>query len=78
MSEERALATLDAALAGGVNHIDTAASYGASEDRLAPWLAEHLSEVFLATTTGDRDGAGARASLERSLERMGVDKVELI
>jgi hypothetical protein len=62
----------------GINHIDTAASYGESELRLAPWLAEHRSEVFLNTKTGDRDGAGARASLERSLDRLGVDHVDLI
>ena len=78
MSQDRALTTLDTALAGGINHIDTAAGYGASEDRLGPWLAEHRHQVFLATKTGDRDGPGARASLERSLERMGVDQVDLI
>jgi aryl-alcohol dehydrogenase-like predicted oxidoreductase len=78
MSPERAEATLDTAFAGGVNHIDTAAGYGASEDRLQPWLARHRSSVFLATKTGDRDASGARASLERSLERMGVDQVDLI
>jgi aryl-alcohol dehydrogenase-like predicted oxidoreductase len=64
--------------AAGINHIDTAASYGASEDLLKPWLADHRDEVFLATKTGDRDGDTARASLERSLERMGVDHVDLI
>jgi len=46
--------------------------------RLAPWLAEHRAGVFLATKTGDRTGDAARASLERSLERMGVDQVDLI
>ncbi|MEM9516978.1 MAG: aldo/keto reductase [Actinomycetota bacterium] len=78
MSHERALITLDAVRAAGVNHIDTAAMYGASEDRLKPWLAEHRDEVFLATKTRARDGAGARSELERSLERMGVDHVDLI
>ena len=39
------------------------------------FLADHRADVFLATKTGDRDGAGARASLERSLERMGVSHV---
>ncbi len=78
MSEERALATLRLIAERGVNHIDTAARYGESEDRLRPWLAEHRNEVFLATKTGDRNGADARASLERSLERMGVDSVDLI
>ena len=78
MSEERAATTLALVAQSGVNHVDTAARYGDSELRLAPWLAEHRSSVFLATKTGDRDGAAARASLERSLERMGVDSVDLI
>ena len=78
MSQSRAEATLDLAAAAGVNHVDTAASYGASEDRLRPWLATHRSSVFLATKTGERDGAAARAELERSLERMGVDHVDLV
>ncbi|MEM7139681.1 MAG: aldo/keto reductase [Actinomycetota bacterium] len=78
MSRERADATLETVADYGVNHIDTAASYGVSEDRLAPFLADHRAEVFLATKTGDRDGDGARASLERSLERMDVGHVDMI
>jgi aryl-alcohol dehydrogenase-like predicted oxidoreductase len=78
MRQERATATLDLVLAAGVHHVDTAASYGASEDHLRPWLAEHRSEVFLATKTGERTGQAARAELERSLERMGVDHVDLV
>ncbi len=78
MSPERAAATLELVAAAGINHIDTAASYGESELRLAPWLADHRDEVFLATKTGDRTGPEARASLERSLERLGVDRVDLI
>jgi aryl-alcohol dehydrogenase-like predicted oxidoreductase len=62
----------------GVNHIDTAASYGDAELRLAPWLRSHPGEFFLATKTGERTGAAARASLERSLSRLGVDHVDLI
>ncbi len=72
---DRVFALVEAA---GINHIDTAAGYGDSEIRLQPWLADHRDEVFLATKTGDRDGDAARASLERSLERMGVDHVDLI
>src|SRR5262245_42343944 len=78
MSQERADATLAAVADWGINHIDTAASYGASEDRLKPWLADHRVEVFLATKTGERRGVDARAGLERSLERMDVDYVDLI
>ena len=52
MSQERADRTLDAVRAHGINHIDTAASYGESEVRLRPFLATHRDEVFLATMTG--------------------------
>src|SRR6478752_652960 len=72
---DTALATV---LEHGVNHIDTAASYGASELRLAPWLEDHRSEVFLATKTGKRDYAGAREEIRRALERLGVDQVDMI
>jgi len=78
MSQQRADATLARIEAWGINHIDTAAGYGASEERLRPWLADHRAEVFLATKTAERDGGAARAELERSLERMGVDHVDLI
>lgn len=78
MPDEKAAAVLDSALEAGVNHIDTAADYGDSELRLKPWLATHRNDVFLATKTGDRDGDGARRSLELSLERLGVDHVDLI
>jgi aryl-alcohol dehydrogenase-like predicted oxidoreductase len=78
MTQERADATLAMVAASGINHIDTAAGYGASEDRLRPWLADHRAGVFLATKTGERHGAAARAELERSLTRMAVDQVDLI
>jgi aryl-alcohol dehydrogenase-like predicted oxidoreductase len=78
MPPAKAAELLDLALGCGVNHIDTAADYGDSELRLAPWLADHRHDVFLATKTGDRTGDAARRSLERSLERLGVDSVDLI
>ena len=78
MSQERADATLASVGEWGINHIDTAASYGESEDRLKPWLANHRADVFLATKTGRRSGAGAREELEKSLERMGVDHIDMV
>lgn len=69
---------LELLLEHGVNHIDTAASYGDSELRLAPWLREHRDRFFLATKTGKRDKAGAREEIHRSLERLGVDHVDLL
>ena len=71
-------ATLTLVLEHGINHIDTAASYGDSEDQLRPWLAEQRDTFFLASKTGDRDAAAARESIHRSLERMGVSTIDLI
>lgn len=78
MSQRRAYDTLEIARAAGVNHYDTAHSYGHAEDVMQPWLAEHRASIFLATKTGERTGDAARAGLEDSLRRMGVDRVELI
>jgi aryl-alcohol dehydrogenase-like predicted oxidoreductase len=78
MSQEQADELLPVLLEQGVNHLDVAAAYGDAELRLAPWLATRRGEFFLATKTGDRSGADARASLERSLERLGVDHVDLV
>ena len=78
MTQDRADAVLDLLFEFGVNHLDVAASYGDAELRLAPWLAHHRQEFFLATKTDERTAAGARAQLERSLERLGVDSVDLI
>jgi aryl-alcohol dehydrogenase-like predicted oxidoreductase len=77
-SQEEADRTLELVLEHGINHIDTAASYGDSELRLAPWLRSHRDDVFLATKTGRRDKAGAREEIRRSLDRLGVDSVDLI
>jgi aryl-alcohol dehydrogenase-like predicted oxidoreductase len=78
VSQGEADRTFQTLLEYGVNHIDTAASYGHSELRLAPWLAQHRDRCFLATKTGQRDYAGAREEIRRSLDRLGVDRVDLL
>jgi aryl-alcohol dehydrogenase-like predicted oxidoreductase len=78
MRQDRADQILDLLLRHGVNHIDTAADYGDSELRIGPWMAEHRDRFFLATKTGRRTGDEARAELERSLERLRVDHVDMI
>ena len=79
MRQERADELLALLLDRGVNHIDTAADYGDSELRVGAWMAAgHRDDFFLATKTGERTGAGARAQLERSLERLQVPSVDLI
>lgn len=78
MRQDRADGVLELLLERGVNHIDTAAAYGDSESRIAPWMQRHRDRFFLATKTGARDYAGAKASLEQSRQRLGVDQLDLI
>ncbi len=78
MRQERADEVLETLLRYGVNHIDTAAMYGDSELRIGPWMQQHRDRFFLATKTHERGADEARASLERSLERLQVDSVDLI
>ena len=68
---------LEVLLEHDINHIDVAASYGDAELRVAPWLKQHAGRFFLATKTGRRRAAEAREELQRSLDRLGVDHVDL-
>jgi aryl-alcohol dehydrogenase-like predicted oxidoreductase len=78
VSQRDADAAIELLLEHGVNHIDTAASYGESELRLAPSLARYRDRFFLATKTGERTYAAARDQIRRSLERLQLPSVDLI
>lgn len=78
VTQAEADATMDLALSYGLNHVDTAASYGAAEVRLGDWIKRHGRPFFLATKTGERTAAAAREEIHRSLERLHVDQVDLI
>ena len=69
---------LELLLEHGVNHIDVAAGYGDAELRIATWLRRHEGEFFLATKTGERSYAAAREEIRRSLDRLGVEQIDLI
>jgi aryl-alcohol dehydrogenase-like predicted oxidoreductase len=70
--------TLDLLLEYGVNHIDTAASYGDAELRIGPWMTKYRSQFFLATKTGERTYQKARDQIHRSLERLQTSRIDLI
>lgn len=78
VSQDDADRTLEVLLQYGINHIDTAASYGDSELRIGPWMAEHRQKFFLATKTGERSYQKAKDEIHRSLDRLKVDQVDLI
>lgn len=77
VSQADADRTLDVLLQYGVNHIDVAISYGEAERRIAPWLRTRRDQFFLATKTDERTAKKAMEQLQRSLERMRVDYVDL-
>ncbi len=78
VSQDEADQTMELIREHGINHIDTAASYGDAELRLGPWMETHRDEFFLATKTGERTRPEAYAEIGRSLERLRTDRLDLI
>ena len=68
---------LDLLLAHGVNHIDTAPMYGKAEQRIGEWMAHHRDDFFLATKTRKRTRQQAWDGLQRSLELLKTDHIDL-
>ena len=85
-------AVLNAALDAGINFIDTAPDYGASEERIAKFIGHRRDEFYLATKCGcNIDDAGngldpghlwtpdrVRRNIDQSLTRLRTDHVELV
>lgn len=78
VTQQEADASIAFALEHGINHFDTAASYGDAELRMGPWMPKVRDRIFLATKTGKRSKEEAKAEIYRSLERLQTDKVDLI
>ena len=86
MQEDEVPPVVDAALASGINFFDTADSYLESEERLGRALGRHREEVVIGTKFGSplgEDGTGGaapsyvREAVERSLRRLGTDRIDL-
>ena len=78
VSQDIADASIQLALDSGINHFDTAASYGDSELRLGPWMPRIRDRIFLATKTTKRSRDDALREIEHSLERLQVGSVNLL
>ncbi len=78
VNQDTADASIQEALDAGINHFDVAADYGDAELRLAPWMSELRSRIFLATKTGQREREAAWSQINRSLERLATESVDLI
>ncbi|MBV8813164.1 MAG: aldo/keto reductase [Verrucomicrobia bacterium] len=70
-------ALLESALARGINYWDTARGYGPSEGMIAPVLVRNRSRVFLASKSDSRDYEGFKRDLERSLQVLQTNYIDL-
>jgi len=71
-------ATMELILQNGVNHIDTASSYGKSEQLLGDWIRRHGRPFFLTTKTEERTKQSADDQIRRSLDLLHVSQVDMI
>jgi aryl-alcohol dehydrogenase-like predicted oxidoreductase len=89
ISDAEAGRVLNAVLDSGVNFIDTAVCYGASEARIGQALSHRRDEFFLATKCGCVPGEGMavphvhtaaniRAGVEHSLRTMRTDYIDIV
>ncbi len=78
VSQEDADRTMELINEYGINHIDTARSYGEAEVRLGPWMKHARGSYFLASKTGERTKEGAWRELNESLERLQTDHIDLL
>lgn len=85
--EDAALAILDAAVANGITHFDTAPSYALGEARLGRFLRQNgtnglVISTKVGTEAGDHrrsfDPERMRRSFEASLTRLGVPRVDIL
>ena len=88
--DDEARATLEEAIARGMNHLDTAASYqnGDNEKFVGSLIRGRRESVFLATKYGitrtpegvlkiDNRPESIRASVDASLQRLGIERIDL-
>ncbi len=85
MPESDAERILDSVVDAGVNVIDTARSYGKSEERIGKYLNHRRSEVILSTKVGygipgyqDWTGACIRAGIDHALRLMQTDFIDIV
>lgn len=78
VSQDVADQSIQEALDAGINHFDTAASYGDAERRLGPWMPRIRDQIFLATKTGEREREAAWRQINASLEHLQTDRLDLL
>lgn len=75
---EQARDALNYALDHGITYMDTAATYRNSEEIIGDSISHRRKEFFLATKTRQRNYEDSKAEIERSLQRLKTDHVDLL
>lgn len=85
LEEGAVFALLDRAVEAGIRLIDTARSYGASEERIGRWLRGRRDQVLISTKVGydvegheDWTGPCVAAGIDRALSLLGTDRIDVV
>ena len=62
----------------GINYVDTADCYGDSEEKIGRALNRRRKEIYLSTKVDEREGPGVTKKLDRSLQRLKTDWIDLV
>lgn len=78
--DDRAIEALLRGFDRGITYIDTAHAYGdgKSEERIGRILPEHRARVVVATKIPGRTRDDARRQIDRSLQRLRTDRVDVL
>ena len=79
--DESAAELIRSAIDRGIELVETGANYGPdgiAEKRIGLAMKTHRSKAFLETKVDERDYDGAMREMERSLERMNTDRLDLV
>ncbi|MCU4802668.1 aldo/keto reductase [Halobacteria archaeon HArc-gm2] len=77
LEQEGANQMVELVLDHGVNHFDVAPTYGDAELKLGPKLRQYRDDIFLGCKTQERGYEGTKRKMEASLDRLGVDTIDL-
>jgi predicted aldo/keto reductase-like oxidoreductase len=69
---------LNRAIDLGINFVDTADCYEDSEEKIGKALSKRRKEFYLSTKIDERDKGGVLKKLERSLQRLKTDWIDLV
>lgn len=78
MSVDEGAALVGAAIDAGINYIDCASSYRNAEDKVGAVMRTRRREVVLATKCLERSKEDAWREINRSLERLQTDRIDIL